>query len=144
MLLDLGVGGAGLLRHVVHGGDEIGHAVHQRALDLVHVLVRAAQHLLQEDVGLAQALEQRGGVGAQHAVRLEHLGDRGGGGLLRLLDGGVGLLVQVAQRLGDRGRRALGGGVGAVLQLLERAGDRGWWSSSVAIWVAELPPSSTG
>ena len=46
------------------------------------------------------------------------------GGRLRRLDGGVGLLVQVAQRLGDRGRGALGGGVGAVLQLLERAGDR--------------------
>ena len=38
---------------------------------VAHVLVRAAQHLLQQDVGLAQPLEQGGRVGAQHAVRLE-------------------------------------------------------------------------
>ena len=73
VLLDLAVGGAGLQRHFVHGGDEVGHAVDQRALDLAHVLMRAAQHLLQEDVGLAQPLEQRGGVRSEHAVGFQHL-----------------------------------------------------------------------
>ena len=42
------------------------------------------KHFLQHDVGFAQPLEQRGGVGAQHVVRFQHLVDGGGGGLLRL------------------------------------------------------------
>ena len=77
VLVDLVARHAAALGHLVHGGDELGDAGDQRVLDRAHVLVRAAQHLLQEDVGLAQPLEQRGGVGAQHAVRFQHLGDRG-------------------------------------------------------------------
>ena len=45
-------------RDVVHGGDERGHARHHRALEGAHVLVGAAEHLLQQNVGLAQTLKQ--------------------------------------------------------------------------------------
>src|SRR6266404_3204731 len=73
--LDVAVGRAGLLRHVVHGGDELGHPRDQRALDVAHVLVRAAEHLLQQNVGLAQALVECGRVRPQHVLRLLDLGD---------------------------------------------------------------------
>ena len=68
------VGGvAGRGGDLVHGGDEFRHAQHQRVFERAHVLVRAGQHFLQHDVGFAQPLEQRGGVGAQHVVRFQHL-----------------------------------------------------------------------
>src|SRR6516164_2186787 len=73
--LDVAVRRAGLLRDVVHGGDELGNPRHQRALDVAHVLVRAAEYLLQQNVGLAQALVECGRIGPQHALRLLDLGD---------------------------------------------------------------------
>ena len=84
--LDVAVGRAGLLRDLVHGRDEIGDPRDQRALDVAHVLMRAAEHLLQQDVGLAQALVECGRVRPQHVLRLLDLGDGRRGRLRGLLD----------------------------------------------------------
>ncbi len=78
-------GFAGRLRNLGHGADEFGHAQHQRVFERAHVLVRAAQHFLQHDVGFAQPLEQSGGVGAQHRVRFQHLLDGRRRGFFRLV-----------------------------------------------------------
>ena len=123
------------LRHVVHGRDEIGHPCDQRALDLAHVLVRAAEHLLQQDVGLAQALEQRGRIRPQHVLRLEHLGDRGRGGLLGLLDRRLGRVLQLLERARDRLRRALGRELGGLAQLLDRTVTASLVVSVAAMWL---------
>ena len=70
--LDAPGGIAGRRRDLVHRGDEFGHAHHERVFQRAHVLVGAAEHFLQHDVGFAQPLEQGGGVGPQHRVRLQH------------------------------------------------------------------------
>ena len=118
-------GGVALDAEIVHGGDELGHARHHRVLDRAHVLVRAAEHFLQQDVGLAQALEQGGGVGAQHAVGFQHVGDGRRGGLLRFLDRGYGWRLQILERARDRLLGRIGDALRALLQLAERAGHRG-------------------
>ena len=80
--LHFAVCGARFLRDLVHGGDKVGNTRHQRAFDLAHVLMRAAQNFLQQNVGFAQALEQGGGIRAQHVLGLQNLGNRGGRALL--------------------------------------------------------------
>ncbi|TMJ27286.1 MAG: hypothetical protein E6G96_13225, partial [Alphaproteobacteria bacterium] len=47
--LDFAVRGAGLLRHFIHRSHEIGNASDQRALDFAHILVSAAEDLLQQN-----------------------------------------------------------------------------------------------
>ena len=80
--------GRGAVAHgdVVHRRDEVGDARHQRALQRVEVVVRASQDFLQQDVALAQPLEQRDRVGAQDLAGLLHLGHGGDRDLARLLD----------------------------------------------------------
>jgi len=124
MALHLAVGRPGLERDVVHRRDEIGHARDQRAFDLAHVLVRPAENLLQQDICLAQPLEQRGGIRAQHVLGLENLGDCGGGALLGLLDCGLRGLLKLAQGARDCLRGALGGHLGGLPELLDRTPDR--------------------
>ena len=85
---------------VVHGGHEVGHAGHQRALQRVEVVVGAGQHFLQQDVAFAQPLEQRHRVGAQDLAGLLHLGDGRDRDLTRLVDGRTRGLLEVLQRLG--------------------------------------------
>ena len=119
MLFDLGAGGAAALGQFVHGGDEIGDPRHHRVLDRVHVFVGPAQHLLQQDVGLAQTLEQGRGVGAQHAVGFQHFRHGGGGGLLRLLDGRTGGVFEVLHRAREHGRGRGGGILRRALQRIE-------------------------
>jgi hypothetical protein len=85
----------------------------------------AAEHLLQQDVGLAQALEQSGGVGAQHGVRLQHIGHCRRRGLLGLFDRGLGGVMQLLERSCDRQLGGFGDALGAFLHLTERARDRG-------------------
>ena len=124
MLFHLGGGRAALVAQVVHGGDEFGHPRRHGVLDRVHVLVRAAQDFLQQDIGFAQALEQRGGIGAQHAVGFQHVGDRRRGRLLRFFDRGARGAVQIGQRARNRRLGAFGDAFGAFLQLAERARHR--------------------
>ena len=123
MLFHLGGGRSGPLVEIVHGGDELGNARHHRVLDGVHVLVRAAEHFLQQDVGLAQPLEQRRGIGAQHAVRLHHVGHRRSGGLFRLVDNAPGRAVQIRKRARDVRLGGVGDALGAFLELPQRASD---------------------
>ena len=111
--------GAGRAGDVVHGGDEFRHAQHQRVLERAHVRVRAGKHFLQHDVGLAQPLEQRRGVGAQHVVRFQHLGDRRGRRLLGMLDRRTGGGMQVVECPGDGGIGRLADAVRAFLQLTD-------------------------
>ncbi len=125
MLFDLGGGRAALAGQIVHGGDEFGNARRHGVLDRAHVLLSAAEHFLQQDVGLAQALEQRGGVGAQHGVRLQHVGDGRRRGLFGFLDRGLGRPVQLLERARDRRLGGFGDALGAFLQLAERARHRG-------------------
>jgi hypothetical protein len=71
--LHLGIRRAGLLCHIIHGSDEVGNSCYQRALDPAHVIVRAAEHFLQQNIGLPQALEEGGSVRPQHVLRLYDL-----------------------------------------------------------------------
>ena len=116
-----GGGGSALAGHVVHGGDEFGNARHHRVLDRVHVLVGAAEHLLQQDIGLAQALEQGGGIRAQHAVRLQHICHGRRGGLFRLFDRRFGRAVQILKRSRNARLRGFGDALSAFLKLPQRA-----------------------
>ncbi len=107
-------------RDVVHRGDEVGNAGDQRPLQRIEVVLGAGEHFLQEDVALAQALEQRDRVGAQDLAGLLHLGDGGNGDLARLVDRRARGLLQLLQRLADgaggelAGRGDRTGHVGAV------------------------------
>ena len=122
--LHVAVGGAGLLRDVVHCRDEIGHPRNQRALDAAHVLVRAAQDLLQENIGLAQALVERIRIGMQHVVRLFDLGNSDRCRLLGLLHRAMGRVLQLLERAADGLGRAFGRHLRAFAQLLDRTIDR--------------------
>ena len=124
MLFDLGGGVAALAAQIAHGRDEFGNPRRHGVLDRVHVLLGAAEHLLQQDIGLAQPLEQRGGVGAQHGVRLLHLGDGGGRRLLGFLDRGLGRPMQFFERPRDGRLGRFGDALGAFLHLAERARHR--------------------
>ena len=115
-MLEAVAGRPAALADVVHRGDELADAPRQGGLDLGEVLGRAAEHLLQQHVRLAQPLEQRRGVVAQHAVRFHHLGHGGGGGLLRALDRAARGGVELADGAGDRR-----GGLRA--RLVDLAGD---------------------
>ena len=95
LLFHLAGGGAALLAYGIHAGDEFRDAGDQRVFQRAHVLVRAGEHFLQQDIGLAQPLEQSRGVAAQHAVGFQHLGDGGRSGLLRLFDRRMGRLPAV-------------------------------------------------
>ena len=86
---------------VVHGGDEVGHAGDQRALQRVEIVVGAGQHFLQQDVAFAQPLEQRDRVGAQDLAGFLHLGDGRDRDLARLVDRRARRLLEVLQRLVD-------------------------------------------
>ena len=119
MLFDLCGRDSALAAQIVHGGDELGHARHHRMLDRVHVLVGAAEHFLQQDVGFTQPFKQRGRIGPQHIVRFQHVGDGRGSGLLRLLDGLSGGAVQIRERPCDGRLCRLGDALGAVLKLAE-------------------------
>ncbi len=120
MLFDLGGRLAALAGQVAHGGDELGNPRRHGVLDRAHVLLGAAEDLLQQDIGLAQALEQRGRVGAQHGVRLRHLGDGRGRRLLGLFDRALGRPVQFFERPRDRQLGGFGDALGAFLHLAER------------------------
>ena len=99
---------------VVHGGDEVGHAGDQRALQRVEVVVGAGQHFLQQDVAFAQPLEQRDRVGAQDLAGFLHLGDGRDRDLARLVDRRARRLLEILQRLVDRaGGQFAGRGDGA-------------------------------
>ena len=87
---------------VVHGGHEVGHAGHQRALQRVEVVVGAGQHFLQQDVAFAQPFEQRHRIGAQDLAGLLHFGDGGDRDLTRLVDGRARRLLEILQRLCHR------------------------------------------
>ncbi|MBV6489013.1 MAG: hypothetical protein GHHEDOFH_02990 [Pseudorhodoplanes sp.] len=78
---------AGAAGGVVHHGGEFRHPAGERGLQPVHVLLRTRQHFLQQDIGLAQTLEQPAGIVAQAVVRLHHFRHRRGGHRLRALDG---------------------------------------------------------
>src|SRR5215467_14991822 len=121
--LHVAVRRAGLLCHVVHGCDEVGDARDQRALDVAHVLVRAAEHLLEQNVGLAQAFVECGRVRPQHVLRLLDLGDGARRRLPGLLDRRVGRLLELLERAGDGLCRAFGGHFGGFAQLLDRTAD---------------------
>ena len=86
LLFETVAGRSGAVTDVVHRGDELADPARQVGLDLGEVLGRAAEHFLQQHVRLAQPLEQRRGIVAQHAVRFHHLGHGGGRGRLRALD----------------------------------------------------------
>ena len=95
---------------VVHGGHEVGHAGHQRALQRVEVVVGAGQHFLQQDVAFTQPLEQRHRIGAQDLAGLLHFGDGRDRNLTRLVDGRTRRLFEVLQRLGYRAGGEVAGG----------------------------------
>ncbi len=95
---------------VVHGGHEVGHAGHHRALERVEVVVGAGQHFLEQDVAFAQALEQRDRVGAQDLAGLLHFGDGRDRDLTRLVDGRARRLLEILQRLGHRAGGEVAGG----------------------------------
>ena len=102
LLLEARAHRAAAFADVVHRGDELADAAGQRRLDRAEILRRAAEHFLQQHVRLAQPLEQRGGVVAQHAVRFHHLGHGGGCGLLRALDRAARGRVEIGDRAVDR------------------------------------------
>ena len=97
----------GAVEQLVHHFDEPVDARRQALLDGSEVVLGAAQHLADEGVGLAQPLEQRGGVGPQHSMRFENLGDRRDSDLLRLLDRALRRLVEFLHPLRDRRDRFL-------------------------------------
>ena len=71
---------------VVDGGHEVGHAGDQRAFQRIEIIVRAGKHFLQQDIALAQPLEQRDRVGAQNLAGFLHLGHCRDRDLTRLVD----------------------------------------------------------
>ncbi len=50
--------------NLVHCGDELGYAHHERVFECAHVLMSSTEHFLQHDVCLAQPLEKCGCVGS--------------------------------------------------------------------------------
>ena len=109
VLVHAGGRGAGPFQQIVHGGDKVRHPYRQNLLDRPEVALRTADHVLQQPVGLAQALEQRGRVRAQHAVRFHHFGNGGRRCPLRLFDRLVGRVLQAQQPIADRLGRPLAG-----------------------------------
>ena len=120
VLLDGGSGGVAFAADLVHGGDEFRDARHHRPLERAHVLVRAAENFLQQNVGFAQPLEQCGGVGTQHPVGFQHVGNGRRGGLFRFLDRRAGSGVQLLDRPRQRRFGRFADALSAFLQLAER------------------------
>ena len=125
MPLDQASASVALDAEVVHGGDELGYARDHGALERGHVFVCSAEHFLQEDVGLAQPLEQGGGVRPQHVVRFQHVGDGRRCRLFQFFNRATRGRLQVFEAAGDRLLGRISDALGALLQLAERAGHGG-------------------
>ena len=57
VVVHLGGGVAGALKQLIHRRDELGDAARQQVLDLAEIVLGAADHLLEQGVGVAQPLE---------------------------------------------------------------------------------------